>query len=526
MDLFPLVTNTRTAELILNLVIQITAVSLTGWMIMKLWRPRSAPARSAGYLAVLISLAFLPFITAMFNPDRVVWLQSTIELHQPYTKQYEEPFSHAIQNPEGMSANDNSQSKIPESTFRENHTSFIKGNWIIPAVNVFGGIWVAGFIVFILRLGFKLSFLKGYMHNLKTDDSERLKNVYSTIRHVFKNRPMPEIYFSSSLSSPVTVGIIKPVMILPMEVEDITDDELKSILLHELAHIFHGDNFTGFFQHVLSSVFWWNPIIYRLNSEYADSREEVCDNYAINVLKSPKKYAATLLNLAEKTCLFSTMPAAAGMSLSKKTLEHRVLGLLKRDRDLSTLIKPSLILLSLTILILISYFGLGMRIYFVDRDDSRRIEYSKESQKTDINYSIDSSPGEGWQEETGVPFNNFLFVLSDKMSMIYVAGIPVTEGSRWMGAEDFFKSWTEVMQDKYSYEDFKIESSGETTIDGRESYYAVYEFIYRHVMKKEKVYIVRGDSSFYRIRYTGQKNTFNENLQTFEKYVRSFKVAP
>ena len=81
------------------------------------------------------------------------------------------------------------------------------------------------------------------------------------------------------------------------------------------------------------------------------------------------------------------------------------------------------------------------------------------------------------------------------------------------------------MQNKYQYEDFKIESSGETTIDGRESYYAVYELIYRHVMKKEKVYIIRVDSSFYRIRYTGPKNTFNENFQTFEKYARSFKVA-
>lgn len=526
MDLFSLVTNTSTAELILNLVIQITAVSLIGWIIMKLWRPRSAPARSAGYLAVLISLALLPFITAMFNITQIAWFQSTIELHPPYTQQYEETFHNGIQNPEGMSANDNSQSKIPESTFRENHTSFIKGDWIIPAVNVFGGIWVAGFIVFILRLGFKLSFLKGYMHNLKTDDSERLKNVYSTIRHVFKNRPMPEIYFSSSLSSPVTVGIITPVMILPMEVEDIADDELKSILLHELAHIFHGDNFTGFFQHILSSVFWWNPIIYWLNSEYSDSREDVCDNYAINVLKSPKKYAATLLNLAEKTCLFSTMPATTGMSLSKKSLEHRVLELLKRDRDLSTLIKPSLILLSLTILILISYFGLGMRIYFVDKDDSRRIEYSKESQKTDINYTIDSSPGEGWITRGKVLFNDMCFILPAKGSMIIVGHIPLSVGQIALSPEDMCVSWIAMMENKYLWENVQVKSSGNIAVDGYETYYTVFEYNSGSGIKKEKVYFIQGDSSFYRIRYGSLKNTFNENLQTFEKYVRSFKIVP
>ncbi|MBN2418724.1 MAG: M56 family metallopeptidase [Deltaproteobacteria bacterium] len=525
MDFHSIVTNIKTAELIFNLSIQIIAVSLIGWIIMKLWRPRSAPARSAGYLAVLISLALLPFITAMFNINRIAWFESTIELHTPYMQQYEETSHDGMQKPEGMSVNDNTQSEISKSTLRENSISFKKGDWIIPAVNVFGGIWVAGFIVFILRLGFKLSFLKGYMHNLNSDDSERLKSLYSAIKHVFKDRPMPEIYLSSSLSSPVTVGIIRPVMILPLEVKNIEDDELKSILLHELAHIFHGDNFTGFCQHVLSSIFWWNPIVYLLNSSYSDSREDICDNYAINELKSPKKYAATLLNLAEKTCLFSNMPAAAGMSLSKQSLENRVVELLKKERDLSTIYKPSLILLSLTILILISYFGLGMRICFVDRDDSGRIEYSKESQKADINYTIDPSPGEGWQERPEVAFNDFLFVLPEKNAMIFVAGIPVTEGSRWMDAEDFFRVWSEGMQDKYHYKDFKIESSGKTTFDSREAYYVTYEFIFNLNSKKEKVYIIRGDSSFYRIRYSSAKINYSENIETFERYVKSFKIG-
>jgi beta-lactamase regulating signal transducer with metallopeptidase domain len=488
----------------------------------------------------------------MFNINRIAWFQPTIELpysstntqenktsvkeqHETLHNMYDKTGSASLpnnrppildsENQKKANVTGNKQDEIPASIYERIQSYFFTRDRVLLAVNIFGAIWIAGFIVFILRLGFKLSFLKGYMHNLKTDDRERLKKVYSAIMHVFKNRPMPEIYFSSSLSSPVTVGIIKPVMILPMEVEYIADDELKSILLHELAHIFHGDNFTGFFQHLLSSVFWWNPIIYRLNSEYSDSREDVCDNYAINVLQSPKKYAATLLNLAEKTCLFSTMPAAVGMSLSKKTLEHRVRELLKTDRDLSTLIKPSFMSLSLTILILISYFGLGMRICFVDRNDSRRIEYSKESQKANINYTIDPSPGEGWQERPEVPFNDFLFVLPDKNTMIYVAGIPATEGSQWMSAEDFFRTWSEGMRDKYHYKDFKIESSGKTTLDGHEAYYATYEFVFNFNSKKEKVYIIHDEKSFYRFRYASQKDTFNENLQTFEKYVRSFKVG-
>ena len=82
MDLYSLITNMSTAEFILNLSIQIIAVSLIGWIIMKLWRPRSAPARSAGYLAVLISIAVLPFFSGIFNFNQVTWFDSTIELPQ------------------------------------------------------------------------------------------------------------------------------------------------------------------------------------------------------------------------------------------------------------------------------------------------------------------------------------------------------------------------------------------------------------------------------------------------------------
>ncbi len=82
------------------------------------------------------------------------------------------------------------------------------------------------------------------------------------------------------------------------------------------------------------------------------------------------------------------------------------------------------------------------------------------------------------------------------------------------------------MQEKYHYKDFKIESSGKKTFDGHKAYYATYEFVFNFNSKKEKVYIIHDEKSFYRFRYAAQKNTFNENLQTFEKYVRSFRIVP
>lgn len=591
MDLYSLATNTGSAELILNLSLQVIVVSLVGWAVMKIWRPKSAPTRSAWFLAILISIAAIPVFTVMLSINRITFFKSTIELPLSYVNQIPVPVNkidiqgnnndemadsiyeetdHIFALPDQNIANEtgtpdetsspskeqhetlhriydetvsapltqnrfivpyiknkqethtasNIQDQLPVKSYEKSQSSFFTRDRVLLAINTFGGIWIAGFIVFILRLGFKLSFLKGYMHNLSTDNNERLKRIYNSIRHMFNGRPMPDIYFSLTLSSPVTVGIIKPVMILPVEMESITDDELKSILLHELAHIYHHDNFIGFFQHVLSSIFWWNPFVHFLNGAYSDSREDVCDNYALTFIKSPKSYANILVNLAEKTFLFTRMPATAGISLSRRSLEYRILDILKPDRDLSTIHKPSMIILSLIIALVFSSCGTGLKLTFKDTFNT---EHDNLSKNAGMDYRIDSSPGTGWIEQTRL--NDMTFLLPDKASMIYVGRIPINIKNNEWHPEELYMTWISGMQKKYQLGDISIESSGAITLDGRESYYAIYEFGHGHVIKKEKVYFIRGESSFYRIRYSCPKVNYTENLETFERYVKSFKVG-
>ena len=77
----------------------------------------------------------------------------------------------------------------------------------------------------------------------------------------------------------------------------------------------------------------------------------------------------------------SHMPATAGMSLSRRSFEHRVLDLLRTDRDLSTIYKPSLIILSLIIAIVITSCGTGMKLIFKDADYPDNREYFEISKK-------------------------------------------------------------------------------------------------------------------------------------------------
>ncbi len=72
--------NSHTAEWILNLSLQLLIVSISGWIIIKIWKPNSAPTRGGCYLAILISLAIVPFFSILFHTYKISWFQTSIAL--------------------------------------------------------------------------------------------------------------------------------------------------------------------------------------------------------------------------------------------------------------------------------------------------------------------------------------------------------------------------------------------------------------------------------------------------------------
>lgn len=71
----------------------------------------------------------------------------------------------------------------------------------------------------------------------------------------------------------------KPYIILPNV--EIPDDELRVILLHEWKHIQDKDYVADIIIHLISFIFWWNPLVYILKRNCTFARELKCDSYAV-----------------------------------------------------------------------------------------------------------------------------------------------------------------------------------------------------------------------------------------------------
>jgi TonB family protein len=202
-------------------------------------------------------------------------------------------------------------------------------------INQLGFLWLVVTLGCVGRLLYGLAFLRGYCNCLRELDDDRLAAILKGINESFDFRLKPRFFLSRTLPSPVSIGIRKPVVILPAALyQSVDDGELRAILLHELAHIHHSDHLLGLLQRLAKALYWWNPCVYGVCSTLTTAREEVSDNYAISAMGNAASYATLLVGIIEKAPLINGMPCVAGMATPYQCLQKRIWHIVSGKRDL------------------------------------------------------------------------------------------------------------------------------------------------------------------------------------------------
>jgi beta-lactamase regulating signal transducer with metallopeptidase domain len=140
------------------------------------------------------------------------------------------------------------------------------------------------------------------------------------------------VYVSELISSPVTIGFFKPVILLPLAaISHLSPKQVEAILLHELAHIRRYDYFFNLLINFIKTVLYYNPFVKLFVRTIEREREKSCDELVIQFQYDPYGYASALLALEKNYSPTQIMAIAARGQ--KNDLLHRVeriLGLEKR----------------------------------------------------------------------------------------------------------------------------------------------------------------------------------------------------
>lgn len=167
------------------------------------------------------------------------------------------------------------------------------------------------------------------------------------LKKKLKNANLVEdrVYTSDEIDAPFVYGMFFPCIYLPTS---ISDDERKDILLHERMHIKRKDYFIKPIAFLITSFYWFNPLLWLSYSLLSKDIEYACDEEVLEQLNESEKqhYAKTLLKCAYKSNHLELSPVAFGESNVKK----RILQIIKYQKP-STILKILFVGLSVLIAI-------------------------------------------------------------------------------------------------------------------------------------------------------------------------------
>ncbi len=105
----------------------------------------------------------------------------------------------------------------------------------------------------------------------------------------------PRLAESDSISVPVTLGILRPMILFPAEWREWDAAALHAVIAHELSHVIRRDALTQFLSLLHRAIFWFSPLSWWLHRCLADVAEEASDEAALVSGADRARYAETLL---------------------------------------------------------------------------------------------------------------------------------------------------------------------------------------------------------------------------------------
>ena len=148
---------------------------------------------------------------------------------------------------------------------------------------------------------------------------------------------LPELRESSAIASPMIVGLVAPVLLLPEGFGQHTEEEVRAALCHELAHVKRRDYLVNLMCQVVALPVCWHPVTYGVQRRIRRTREMVCDAMAAREMQSEIGYARCLLAMARSMLGgASVVEQVEGLGLfGNNILEERVMRLMETKMVMS-----------------------------------------------------------------------------------------------------------------------------------------------------------------------------------------------
>ncbi len=217
--------------------------------------------------------------------------------------------------------------------------------WLFTALPFASLLYLACLIIPVLR------FIRNYRY-VRVIRAQGLSRPSAALRLFVKNvsaqmnvRKTVEVWISEFVASPVTIGYLKPVVLLPVAaLSQLSTRQVEAILLHEIAHIRRYDYLLNLGVRFIQAILYFNPFVRAFASIIEREREKSCDETVLQFQYEPHGYASALLTLEQqaqsmqlllipafsgrKSDLLLRIEMIIGMQAGKKRSDARTSGII------------------------------------------------------------------------------------------------------------------------------------------------------------------------------------------------------
>ena len=132
------------------------------------------------------------------------------------------------------------------------------------------------------------------------------------------------VRLSNRVTVPMVWGLLRPVILLPVDANHWQTERLRAVLLHELAHLKRWDWTMQMVAQITCAVYWFNPLVWFVARWMRIEAEQACDDHVLNAGYQSTDYAQHLLDITRNVKIAKATSLAAVAIARSSKIETRL----------------------------------------------------------------------------------------------------------------------------------------------------------------------------------------------------------
>jgi beta-lactamase regulating signal transducer with metallopeptidase domain len=200
--------------------------------------------------------------------------------------------------------------------------------------------WAIGSLLLILRLTAarwvlwnaqrRATLIGSATRTAKATDDPLLAALETVSRQLALRRPVT-LLLHPHKTIPVVWGIVRCHLMLPAAARQWSGEQLRSVLLHELAHVRRRDTTAQLLAQIACALHWFNPLVWLAVWRLGVEGERACDDLVLASGVRPSAYAGHLLEIVADFSPARWMQSCGLAMARKSSLEGRLLAVLGKN---------------------------------------------------------------------------------------------------------------------------------------------------------------------------------------------------